>query len=141
MELIPANPPVSSDPSRSVAYVSSELRVKPSPCLLIEKHQAMELTGSEYWTYFLKQRIGSKEAAVELTNSTKPITAGQALQLGMVDDLMRYSPSSSFEEEVGEVQDHRLWRSCFGAQGRLATKPSIHIQFVPFRKNKISSNC
>lgn len=64
----------------------------------------MELTGSEYWTYFLKHRIGSKEAAMELSNGTKPITAGQALQLGMVDDLMRYSPSSSFEEEVSEVQ-------------------------------------
>lgn len=65
----------------------------------------MELTGSEYWTYFLKKRIGSEEAAVVLTDSTKPITAGQAFQLGMVDDLMRYSPSSSFEEEVSEVQD------------------------------------
>lgn len=61
----------------------------------------MELTGSEYWTYFLKRRLGSKEAAVELTNSTKPITAGQAHQLGMADGLLRYSPSSSFEQEVG----------------------------------------
>lgn len=81
----------------------------------------MELTGSEYWTYFLKKRIGSKEAAVALTDSTKPITAGQALQLGMVDNLMLYSPSSSFVEEVGKRPQedavhpvvtalHRCWK-------------------------------
>ena len=59
----------------------------------------MELTGSEYWTHFLPERVG-KEAALALTNATRPITASQALALGMVDDIMRYSPSYSFEEEV-----------------------------------------
>lgn len=61
--------------------------------------QAMELTGSEYWTYFLPRRVG-KEAAAELTNNTRPITANQALGLGMVDDLLRYSPSATYHQEV-----------------------------------------
>lgn len=61
--------------------------------------QAMELTGGEYWTFFLQKRVGNK-AAMELTNGVRPITASQALALGMVDDLMRYSPSSTFKEEV-----------------------------------------
>lgn len=59
----------------------------------------MELTGSEYWTYFLPERVGHDKAA-ELTNGTRPITARQAHASGMVDDIMRYPPSSTFREEV-----------------------------------------
>ncbi|CAN0516955.1 unnamed protein product [Scytosiphon promiscuus] len=59
----------------------------------------MELTGGEYWTYFLPERIG-RDAAMELTGATRPITASQAHAIGMVDDLLQHSPSSSFNEEV-----------------------------------------
>lgn len=74
---------------------------------IVERHyvhvtrlrKAMELTGGEYWTYFLQGRVG-KNAARELTSATRPITAGQAHAIGMVDDLMQYPPSASFREEV-----------------------------------------
>lgn len=63
----------------------------------------MELTGSEYWTHFLAGRVGT-DAAMELTGAMRPITAGQAHAIGMVDDLLRHCPSSSFREEV---RDHK----------------------------------
>ena len=63
----------------------------------------MELTGSEYWTYFLPKRVG-RDAATELTGATRPITANQAHAIGMVDDLLQHSPSSSFQQEVREKQ-------------------------------------
>lgn len=63
----------------------------------------MELTGGEYWTFFLQGRVG-REAAMELTGATRPITASQAHAIGMVDDLLKHSPSSSFHEEVRDHQ-------------------------------------
>lgn len=59
----------------------------------------MELTGSEYWTYFLPRRVG-KEVANHLTSNARPITANQPHALGMVDDILQYSPSSSYHDEV-----------------------------------------
>lgn len=61
----------------------------------------MELTGGEYWTHFLQGKVG-RDAAMELTGATRPITASQAHALGMVDDLLQHCPSSSFREEVRE---------------------------------------
>lgn len=59
----------------------------------------MELTGGEYWTYFLPRRVGTN-AAMELTGATRPITANQAHAMGMVDDILKHSTSSTFYEEV-----------------------------------------
>lgn len=59
----------------------------------------MELTGGEYWTYFLPARVG-RDVAMELTGATRPITANQAHAIGMVDDLLKHSASSSFRDEV-----------------------------------------
>lgn len=59
----------------------------------------MELTGSEYWTHFTQERVG-RDVALELTGATRPITANQAHAIGMVDELLHYSPSSSFADEV-----------------------------------------
>ena len=59
----------------------------------------MELTGSEYWTYFVERRVG-RDVALALTGDTRPITASQAHAIGMVDSLLLYSPSSTFGEEV-----------------------------------------
>lgn len=59
----------------------------------------MELTGGEYWTHFLPERVG-RDAATELTGATRPITANQAHAMGMVDDLLKHPTSSSFLEEV-----------------------------------------
>ncbi|CAM9870004.1 unnamed protein product, partial [Sphacelaria rigidula] len=83
----------------AMAAMSSDLVWAHESIILNPHYKAMELTGSEYWSFFLQARMG-KEAAKELTDSTRAITASQALALGMVDDLMRYSPSLAFHEEV-----------------------------------------
>lgn len=45
------------------------------------------LYGSEYWTYLLPRRVGP-EAAERLTEACLPISANQAWQLGMVDQVL-----------------------------------------------------
>ena len=50
-------------------------------------YKSMHLFGSEYWTYFLPQRVG-RETAMEITNSCKPMLARKAVELGMYDQLL-----------------------------------------------------
>lgn len=49
-------------------------------------YQTMGLTGSEYWTYLLPKRVGSKTAN-ELTTKCLPILAREALEINMVDTI------------------------------------------------------
>lgn len=89
----------------AMAAMASDLVWAHEGIILNPHYKAMELTGSEYWSFFLQGRMG-KEAAKELTDSTRPITANQALALGMVDDLLRYPPSSTFHQEASLIRDH-----------------------------------
>jgi putative two-component system protein, hydrogenase maturation factor HypX/HoxX len=50
-------------------------------------YKTMGLHGSEYWTYLLPKRIG-EEAAHTLTESCLPISAEDAFELGLVDELV-----------------------------------------------------
>jgi putative two-component system protein, hydrogenase maturation factor HypX/HoxX len=50
-------------------------------------YKTMGLHGSEYWTYLLPKRIG-EEAAHALTESCLPISAEDAFELGLVDELI-----------------------------------------------------
>jgi len=50
-------------------------------------YKTMGLRGSEYWTYLLPRRIGA-EAAHRLTESCLPISAENALEIGLVDVLI-----------------------------------------------------
>lgn len=54
---------------------------------LSPSYQPMGLTGSEYWTYFLPQRVGGKYEAEKIEASTLPISAKAACKLGMVDKV------------------------------------------------------
>eukprot|EP00904_Undaria_pinnatifida_P013582 jgi/Undpi1/9354/HiC_scaffold_26.g11812.m1 len=81
-----------------LTFNPTHLRIVGRICRETRFYKAMELTGGEYWTFFLKRRVG-KSAAKELTGATRPITASQAHAIGMVNDLLHYSPSSSFSEE------------------------------------------
>ncbi|CAM9684180.1 unnamed protein product [Ascophyllum nodosum] len=86
----------------AMAAMASDVVWAHENVILNPHYKAMELTGSEYWTYFLPERVGHDKAA-ELTNGTRPITARQAHASGMVDDIMRYPPSSTFREEVTAI--------------------------------------
>ena len=50
-------------------------------------YKKMDLFGSEYWTYSLPKRVGSK-VAMELTNCTEPMSSQHALKLGLVDKVL-----------------------------------------------------
>jgi putative two-component system hydrogenase maturation factor HypX/HoxX len=43
------------------------------------------LYGSEYWTYLLPKRIGSRQA-IEMTNKCEPLSTDSAKELGFIDD-------------------------------------------------------
>ena len=50
-------------------------------------YKSLNLFGSEYHTYFLKKRIGERKSQ-EVLNSTKPLLASYALEIGMLDKVM-----------------------------------------------------
>lgn len=55
--------------------------------VLNPSYKAMKLSGSEYWTYSLPKRVGN-ERAEELTNSTNPVSARQAIEMGLIDQIL-----------------------------------------------------
>jgi len=57
-----------------------------SHVVLNPHYKSMHLYGSEYWTYNLPKRVG-REKAVELTEGMQPLSANQAKQIGLVDDV------------------------------------------------------
>jgi putative two-component system hydrogenase maturation factor HypX/HoxX len=59
--------------------------------VLNPSYKAMNLFGSEYWTYSLPKRVGDT-IAQELTNSTDPISASYAHKIGMIDEILTNSP-------------------------------------------------
>jgi putative two-component system hydrogenase maturation factor HypX/HoxX len=59
-------------------------------------YKLMGLYGSEYWTYILPRRVGESEA-LRLTQSTLPVSAKRAVELGMAESVLQAAP-----EELGD---------------------------------------
>ena len=70
-------------------------------------YKAMHLYGSEYWTYSLPRRVGADEAD-RLVSNTQPVSAAQALRLGLADRI-RGHKADDFVERVLRSAD-RLGR-------------------------------
>ncbi|HZF70902.1 hydrogenase maturation protein [Sulfuricurvum sp.] len=60
-------------------------------------YQTLGLHGSEYWTFTLPQRVGAEKAR-ELTSSCLPISADEALRIGLADILLSENDVHYFEE-------------------------------------------
>ncbi|MDP3587516.1 MAG: hydrogenase maturation protein [Sulfuricurvum sp.] len=60
-------------------------------------YQTLGLHGSEYWTYSLPLRVGESKAE-ELTNTCLPISAKEAVKIGLADALMSEEDEKYFEE-------------------------------------------
>lgn len=69
--------------------------------VLNPSYKAMNLFGSEYWTFSLPKRVGN-ELAEELTNSTNPVSAQQAVQMGLIDEIL----GKDFNTFFDSVQDY-----------------------------------
>ncbi|WP_328393022.1 hydrogenase maturation protein [Streptomyces sp. NBC_00390] len=83
-------------------------------------YRLMGLYGSEYWTYSLPRRVG-EAAAARLTEEALPMTAGEALRLGLVDRVVDRAP----QEFAGEVTRLAARLASFPATGqRIAAKKS-----------------
>lgn len=55
--------------------------------MLNPHYQTMGLYGSEYWTYVLPRRVGAMRAR-QLTTRGEPISAAEATELGIIDELL-----------------------------------------------------
>jgi putative two-component system protein, hydrogenase maturation factor HypX/HoxX len=53
-------------------------------------YKAMGVHGSDYWTYTLPKRVGA-HAATDITNSMQPLSARDALSVGIVDSIVSQS--------------------------------------------------
>lgn len=64
------------------------------------------LYGSEYWTYLLPKRVGAELARV-LTDSCLPISAEQAKNLQLIDDVVYQDPGfpSTFHEQISRLAE------------------------------------
>lgn len=60
-------------------------------------YKAMNLFGSEYWTFSLPKRVGDK-CAEKLTNSTYPVSARQALQMSLIDEILGTNFNNFFDK-------------------------------------------
>lgn len=60
-------------------------------------YQTLGLHGSEYWTFTLPRRIGV-EKAFELTAASLPISAKNAVQIGLADTLLSENDVQYFDE-------------------------------------------
>lgn len=63
-------------------------------------YRTMGLYGSEYWTYVLPRRVGEYQAE-SLTTRCDPVGAVEALQVGLVDEVLG-GPRDEFEDVVLE---------------------------------------
>jgi putative two-component system hydrogenase maturation factor HypX/HoxX len=80
--------------------IASDYTWTHSNAILTPSYAAMNLFGSEYWTYSLPKRVGS-DVALQLTASTSPVSAKMALELGLIDEILAGS-SAEFVERVVE---------------------------------------
>lgn len=70
-----------------MAAIASDSVVAHPDVVLNPSYKAMHLYGSEYWTFSLPKRVGN-ELAEELTNSTNPVSARQAVKMGLIDEVL-----------------------------------------------------
>jgi putative two-component system hydrogenase maturation factor HypX/HoxX len=61
------------------------------------------LYGSEYWTYLLPQRVGADRAR-EIVEERMPVSAGQAIHLGLIDAQHPGMPAAFLQRAVAEAQ-------------------------------------
>lgn len=66
--------------------------------ILNPHYQTLGLHGSEYWTYTLPRRVGVQKAQ-ELTTACLPISANEAVSIGLVDALMS-EKDEAYKEEL-----------------------------------------
>ncbi|MFC4118112.1 enoyl-CoA hydratase-related protein [Nonomuraea zeae] len=66
-------------------------------------YRTMGLFGSEYWTYVLPRRVGA-EQALRLTQEALPVSAAQAVELGLADRMLDGS-RLEFERRVLEYAE------------------------------------
>lgn len=69
--------------------------------VLNPSYKAMNLYGSEYWTFSLPKRVGDQYAE-QLVNSTDPVSARQAVKMGLIDKIL----GTDFNTFIDSLQEY-----------------------------------
>ena len=77
-----------------MALAADEVLARGSVVLNPHYKNMGNLYGSEYWTYLLPRRLGAAGAAA-LMATRLPISAGQALRMGLIDSLLPGDPDAA----------------------------------------------
>lgn len=62
------------------------------------------LYGSEFWTYLLPKRVGVKKT-IELTEQCLPVSAAEALEIGLADAIYTHDEHKTFRDKIAEVAE------------------------------------
>jgi putative two-component system hydrogenase maturation factor HypX/HoxX len=85
-----------------VALALAADEVCAAPGVVLNPHyKGMELFGSEYWTYLFPRRVGEWRAK-ELTETCLPLSADQAVAIGLIDHVLG-DDVPSFLEQVSQL--------------------------------------
>ena len=86
-----------------MAAIAADIVYAHSNVVLNPSYKAMNLFGSEYWTYSLPKRVG-QTVATELTDSTNPISADMALHMGLIDGILSLNATNFVKNVVTAVE-------------------------------------
>lgn len=71
--------------------------------ILNPHYRTMGLYGSEYWTYLLPKRVGTEQAQ-RLMEQCLPVSAPQALAMGLIDEVISGS-ADTFQERIEQIAE------------------------------------
>ncbi|KAL4230904.1 hypothetical protein ACF0H5_011279 [Mactra antiquata] len=71
--------------------------------ILTPSYKTMNLFGSEYWTYFLPRRVGH-DTAKNLIDCTNPLSANEAMTIGLIDKVLYCDKTDCIDETSVYVQ-------------------------------------
>lgn len=81
-------------------------------------YRTMGLYGSEYWTYLMPRRVGTRRAA-ELTEQCPPVDAATALRIGLADEVL---PAARFDADRAVLEYATSLAGSDGYRQQLAVK-------------------
>ncbi|WP_456461312.1 hydrogenase maturation protein [Reichenbachiella sp.] len=102
-------------------------------------YKKMGLYGSEYWTYLLPKRVGQKQA-LQLTEECEALVAGQAKNLGLIDDCFEETLEAfkaTVREKVKKLVVHEAYHKLISDKRLLRLKDETKKSLDSYRDEEL----
>ncbi|MEP3387329.1 MAG: hydrogenase maturation protein [Reichenbachiella sp.] len=102
-------------------------------------YKKMGLYGSEYWTYLLPKRVGQKQA-LQLTEGCEALVAGQAKNLGLIDDCFGETLEAfkaTVREKVKKLVVHEAYHKLISDKRLLRLKDETKKSLDSYRDEEL----